>query len=116
MCGDIVIKPLKLIFKQALITGEYRFNWKKGNIVPAHKKCDEQNIKNYRIVSLLSICGNDFERILFNSIFSFFLENNFITHKQSRFKSDDSFIKQSLSITREIYKSFDDEIQVRNVF
>ena len=71
ICGDTISKPLELIFKQALITGTYLSHWKKGNIVPAHKKGDKQNIKNYRPVSLLPICGNVFERILFNNMFSF---------------------------------------------
>ena len=44
-CGDTISKPLELIFKQALITGTYTSDWKKGNIVPVHKKCDKQNIK-----------------------------------------------------------------------
>ena len=72
ICGDTIGKPLELIIKQALITGTYHSDWKKGNIVPVHKKGDKQNIKNYRPVSLLPICGKVFERILFNNVFSFF--------------------------------------------
>ena len=55
--GDAISKPLELIFKQALITGTYSSDWKKGNIVTVHKKGDKQNIKNYRAVSLLPTCG-----------------------------------------------------------
>ena len=94
ICGDTINKPLELIFKQAPITGTYHSDWKKGNIVPVHKKDDKQNIKKYRPVSLLPICGKVFERILFNNIFSFFLENNLITQKQSEFKPSDTCIKQ----------------------
>ena len=45
-----------------------------------------------------------------------FLENNFITRMQSRLKPGESCINQLLSITHEIYKSFDDRFQIRNVF
>ena len=55
--GDAISKSLELIFKQALITGTYSSDWKKGNIVTVHKKGDKQNIKNCRPVSLLPICG-----------------------------------------------------------
>ena len=63
ICGDTISKPLELILKQVLITGSYFSHWKKGNIVPVHKKDDKQDIKSYRLVSLLSICGKGFERI-----------------------------------------------------
>ena len=57
MCGDTICKLLELIFKQALTTGVFPSEWKKGNIVSYYKKGDKQNLKNYRPVSLLPICG-----------------------------------------------------------
>ena len=57
ICGNTICKPLDLIFNQALTTGVFPSEWKKGNIVPCYKKGDKQNIKNYRPVSLLHICG-----------------------------------------------------------
>ena len=64
-------------------------------------------MKNYRPVSLLPICGKIFERLLYNNMFSYFIENDLITQNQSVFKPGDSCINQLLSITHEIYKSFD---------
>ena len=63
ICGDTISKPLELILKQVLITGSYFSHWKKGNIVPVHKKDDKQDIKSYCLLSLLSISGKGFERI-----------------------------------------------------
>ena len=116
ICGNTISKPLESIFKQALITGTYPSGWKKGNMVPVHKKGNKQYIKDYCPVSLLPICGKFFERMLFNNMFSFFLENNLITQKQFSFKPVDSCINQLLSITHKIYKSFDDGCEVRSVF
>ena len=91
-------------------------NWKKGNIVPIHKKGDKQILKNYRPVSLLPICGKIFERLIFNELFNFLLENNLILPNQSGFKPGDSCINQLLSITHKIYNSFDEGLEVRSVF
>ena len=49
-------------------------------------------------------------------MFSFFLENSFITQKQSGFKPGESCINQLLSTTHEVYKPFDYRFQVRRVF
>ena len=115
-CGDTICKPLELIFKQALTTCLFPSEWTKGNIVSCYKKGDKQNLKNYRPVSLLPICGKIFERLIFNEMFSFFLSNNLLAPNQSGFKPGDSCINQLLSITHEICSSFDDGFEVRSVF
>ena len=48
-------------------------------------------------------------------MFRFFLENKLTTLHQSGFTPDDSCMNQLLSITHEIYKSFDDGL-VRSIF
>ena len=57
-----------------------------------------------------------FERILYGNMFEFFTKNDLISHNQSGFKPGDSCINQLLSITHEIYKSFDDVLDVRRIF
>ena len=49
-------------------------------------------------------------------MFSFFLGNNPLAPNQSGFKPGDSCINQLLSITHEMYSSFDDGFEVRSVF
>ena len=49
-------------------------------------------------------------------MFRFLIENNLISSNQSGFQPGSSCINQLLSITHEIYKSFDDGFEVRGVF
>ena len=49
-------------------------------------------------------------------MFRFLIENNFISSNQSDFKPGDLGINQILSRTLKIYKSLDDEFEVRCVF
>ena len=72
MCEKTITIPLILIFKKAILTGIYPDNWKRGNIVPVHKKESKNIVKNYRPISLLPICGKIFEKIIYNSLFRFF--------------------------------------------
>ena len=64
---------------------------------------------------LLPICGKILERLMFNEMFNFFIENKLISSNQSGFKPGNSCINQLLSITHEIYKSFDVGLEVRSV-
>ena len=67
-------------------------------------------------ISLLPICEKIFEKLIFNEIFKFFIENEFISPIQLGFKLCDSCINQLLAIAHEIYKSFDDVFEVRGIF
>ena len=42
ICGNSICLPLEMIFKLALLTGVFPSEWKKGNIVPIHKKRDKK--------------------------------------------------------------------------
>ena len=116
ICGSSIYKPLEMIFKQCTETGFFPSEWKKANIVPIHKKGDKQTLENYRPVSLFPICEKILERLMFNEMFNFFIEKRLISSNQSGFKLGDSCINQLLSITHEIYESFDVGLEVRSVF
>ena len=63
ICGESIITPLMIIFNNSLLTGTFPENWKRGNIVPVHKKESKNLAKNYRPISLLPICGKIFENL-----------------------------------------------------
>ena len=56
LCDDVL--PLKIIFRNILLTSTYPDTWKLANVTPIFKKGDKQNIKNDRPISLLPICGD----------------------------------------------------------
>ena len=96
-------KPLELILKSCLESGKFPLELKKAIVIPAHKKGDKQILKNYCPISSLPIAEKIFEKILYNNISIFLKKSNLISLNQLRFKSDDSYINQLLSITHEIY-------------
>ena len=85
-CGDSICKPLELIFKTCLRNGRFPLEWKKANVVPIHKKGDEQTIKNYRPVSFLPICWKIFEHLLYDTILDFFSKNNLLSPDHCGFR------------------------------
>ena len=107
LCESAIVEPLYLIFKNCLSSNTFPDVWKKANVIPVHKKGDKQVLKNYPPVSLLSICGKIFEKLLFNALYSFFEDRKLLNRCQSGFKKNDSFVNQLVSITHEIYSAFD---------
>ena len=77
---------------------------KKSNVVPIHKNKSKNLIKNYRPISLLPIFSKILEKLIFNSAFNYFRQNNLFTECQSGFIPGDSYVAQLLSITHETFK------------
>ena len=84
ICGSSIYKPLEMIYaSNALIYASNPSEWKKANIASIHKKRDKQTLENYLPISLLPICGKILERLMFDKMFNFFVENKLISSNQS---------------------------------
>ena len=74
ICGVSICKRLGNIYKACIEKGKFPSEWKKANIVPVHKHGDKQLFKNYRLISLLPICGKILEHLLYNTMLEFLLK------------------------------------------
>ena len=90
----------------------------KTNVVPVHKKEDKTLVKTYCPITLLLIFGKVFERVIYNSLFNYFISNKLFTPSQSGFLPGDSCIAKLLSTIHEIQTAFDENptVNVRGVF
>ena len=117
-CDKSLLKLLILLFKNSSQPSCYPDIWKRSNITPAHKKGDKQLVNNYQPISLLPICGKIFEKVIFNKIYNFLLEESLLNSNQSGFRPDDSCINQLLAMTHETFEAFDcnPSLELRSVF
>ena len=92
VCDKSLLKPLIILFGNSIKSSCYSDIWKRSNIIPVHKKNDKQLVNNYRPISLLPIFGKIFEKIIFNKIYNFLLEENLLNSNQSGFRPSDSCI------------------------
>ena len=59
LCDDSVILPLKIIFKNILLTSIYPGILKSANVTPIFKKGDKQLVTNYRPISNINFFADD---------------------------------------------------------
>ena len=115
LCAPAVSIPLNLIFKKCLSEGVFPKAWKFANVQPIHYKNSRQIKSNYRPISLLPVCGNLLEKLVFDELYSFTNNNNLVRKGQSGFRPGDSTINQ-LSITSSIFESFENFEETRALF
>ena len=106
LCSKSIVKPSKYLSESSLIAGIFPEDWKKGNIIPVHKKESKNCLKNCRQIILPLIFRKIFERLFFNAVFNFFFQNQLITDCQSAFIPGNSCVLQLLHLTQVIHKSF----------
>ena len=107
-CKKTLSKPLYLIWKKSLKTGEIPNILKKANIVPIHKGDSRGEAKNYRPVALTSHIIKIFEKVLRNNIVSHMEENNLLNPGQHGFRAGRSCLSQLLSHVETITKILED--------
>ena len=94
--------------------GKFPEIWKKANVVPVHKKEDKTFIITFCPINLQPIFGKISERLIYSSLFNYFLRNKLFSPSWSGVLPGDSCIAQLLSILHEIQTAFD-ENPTRNV-
>ena len=78
ICDKSLLKPLIILFGNSIKSSCYPDIWKRSNIIPLHNKNDKQSVNNYLPIYLLPIFGKIFEKIIFNKIYNFLLEENLL--------------------------------------
>ena len=107
-----------IIYRNCFNEGIFPSCWKKANITPIHKKGDKCVVSNYRPISVLSICGKLFEKLIYNEFYNYLQDNKLLNTNQSGFRAGDSCTNQLSVIVHEILKAFDANPtrEVRGVF
>ena len=95
-CKHELAKPLYLLWRKSLDSGEVPDELKLSNIIPIHKGGNKQAAKNYRPVALTSHLVKVFEKVLRNSLVRFIEENGLMNPNQHGFRAGRSCLSQLL--------------------
>ena len=73
------------ILQSILNDGVFPGDWKKSNVIPCHKMDIKNLVKNYRLITLFPIFSKVYERLTYNSLYNYFIQNKLFTDCQSGF-------------------------------
>ena len=81
-----VIEPLSSIFNLSFSFGQVPQSLEIAQIIQLHKKREKDKPGNYRTISLLSIFDNVLEKLMFNRMYSFLVQNDILYKYQFGFR------------------------------
>ena len=82
--------PLGIIFNQSIASGCFPDMMKVSEIIPLYKGKEEDQVVNYRPVSLLMTISKILEKIIYNRLFKFLMKHNILYDSQYGFRSKHS--------------------------
>ena len=96
-CKRSLAKPLYLMWRRSLDTGEIPLILKTANIIPIHKGGSRGEPANYRPVALTSHLIKVFERVVRKQIVDYMEENNLFNAGQHGFRNGRSCLSQLIA-------------------
>ena len=107
-CATQLAYPLHIIFTRALDEGLLPSDWKSSMVIPIFKKGVRYDPLNYRPISLTSVCGKVFERILCEHLTTYLESNSILSPDQFGFRASRSTSDQLLLVYDYVSKHMDD--------
>ena len=95
-CENELARPLHILWRKSLDSGEIPDELKKSNIKPVHKGGSRHIAKNYRPVALTSHLIKIFEKVVRCALVKFIEENDLMNPNQHGFRAGHSCLSQLL--------------------
>ena len=106
-CVTTLALPLTAIINQSLRNGIFPSKLKLAKVIPIFKKEDEQDLNNYRPISLLPTISKVFERVAHSQLFIYFTQNNIFYNHQYGFREGHSTETAALEFVDRIFCDLD---------
>ena len=106
-CADKYIVPLTHIINLSITKGYFPEEFKLAKVLPIFKSGDDQNIQNYRPISMLPFFSKIFEKIMASHIMDFLDTNNILYDKQFGFRKSHSTSHAIITLVDKVFRALD---------
>ena len=105
--ANLLAKPITKICNISILSGLFPSDCKIAKLKPLHKKGLKTNPENFRPISLLPLISKIIERIVYDQVDNFLLQNNILYNYQSGFRKNHSSHLCLSFLNDKILKGFD---------
>ena len=113
---SLICVPLASIFNDCLTCGTFPKKMKIARVTPIHKKGKQNDVNNYRPISVLPIFSKILEKCVYKRLIEFLDKNNILHRHQFGFRQGHSTATAILDLIHKINQAIDDEEYALTVF
>ena len=104
------------IFDSSLSLGIFPDSMKTTKVTPVFKAGKKELVSNYRPISVLPCFSKILEKIMYNRVYKYLMENNLLFQKQFGFREGHSTSHAIVNLVSNIYNSFNENKFTVGVF
>ena len=114
--SDVICQPLAILYNKSLTEGSVPSKWKEAHVTALHKKGSKQEAKNYRPISLTSLCSKMLESIIRDHMIEHMLKNKLFADQQHGFVPNRSCMTQLLYVMEDWTRWLDENNNIDTIF
>ena len=114
-CFGELYDPIKFIFELSLEKGVFLDDLKITRVTPVFKGGDRSKLGNYRVRSVLPCFSKVLERIMYNRIYKYLLENKILYPKQFGFQFGHSTHHEIIQFIDQVFETFENNLDILGV-
>ena len=111
-----LFEPLKYLFNLSIEKGVFPDDLKIARVTPIYKGEGSSDVSNYRPISLLPCFPKILERIMYNRLYNYLIENNILYSKQFGFQNCNSTDNAVVQSVDQIIESIENNKYTLHVF
>ena len=100
---------LTVIINTSIATNTYPDLWKISHVIPIHKSGDEDEVGNFRPISLLPVLSKILEKIIANQLSTYLESNYLLSNTQHGFRPKLSTETALLKLSDKIYNNMENK-------
>ena len=100
-CAEKIAPSLTDIFNFSIETGVFSDDSKVGRVAPVYKSGEEDDLNNYRPISVLPTVARVFERMIYGQVYDYFTSNKLLGNQQFGFRTLHS---TALALSKSLYR------------
>ena len=106
-CFGSLCEPLKYLFNLSIEKGVFPDGLKIARVTPIYKGEGSSDVSNYRPISVLPCFSKILERIMYNRLYKYLIENNILYSKQFGFQNGHSTDHAVVQLVDQIIESIE---------
>ena len=98
-CSDLIAESICAFFNCSINSGVFPNEWKCSKVIPLFEQGERRDLNNYSPISITPIVAKVFERIIYDQVYTYLMDNSLLSNCQSGFQTLHSTVTALLEAT-----------------